>query len=156
MRAVIQRVSKASVEVCESESSVRLTGKIDAGLMVLLGVENDDTVDDVKWLASKIVGLRIFEDSDEKMNLSVVDINGDILVVSQFTLFGNVRKGYRPSFNRSARPEVAIPLYEQFIAELEQLTNKKVPRGEFGAMMNVSLINDGPVTIIIDSHKKDL
>ncbi|MBO5255397.1 MAG: D-tyrosyl-tRNA(Tyr) deacylase, partial [Opitutales bacterium] len=126
------------------------------GLMVLLGVEDGDAIEDAKWLASKIVGLRIFEDADEKMNLSVVDVDGEVLVVSQFTLFGNVRKGYRPSFNRSARPDVAISLYEAFIAEIENITNKKVSHGEFGAMMSVSLINDGPVTIIIDSRDKNL
>ncbi len=155
MRAVIQRVSKASVEVCK-DTSKRITGEINKGLMVLLGVENGDTLDDAKWLASKIVGLRIFEDDAEKMNLSVQDVNGDVLVVSQFTLYGNVRKGYRPSFNRSARPEIAIPLYEAFMAEIELLTNKKVPCGVFGAMMNVSLVNDGPVTIIIDTHNKEM
>ena len=155
MRAVIQRVSQASVDIHENEL-LRRSGQIRAGLMVLLGVENGDTIEDAKWLASKIVGLRIFEDADEKMNLSVVDIDGDILVVSQFTLFGNVRKGYRPSFNRSARPDVAVPLYEAFMAEIENMTNKKVPHGEFGAMMSVSLINDGPVTIIIDSRDKNL
>ena len=155
MRAVVQRVSKASVEVIEN-SSAEVVGEINKGLMVLLGVENGDTIDDAKWLASKIVGLRIFEDDAEKMNLSVQDVDGDVLVVSQFTLYGNVRKGYRPSFNRSARPETAIPLYEAFMAEIELLMNKKVPHGEFGAMMNVNLVNDGPVTIIIDTRNKDI
>jgi len=155
MRAVIQRVRSAAVDILDATSQYR-SGEIGAGVMVLLAVENGDTVDDAQWLAAKIAALRIFEDSDEKMNLSLKDVDGQALVVSQFTLYGNTRKGSRPSFNRSAKPDISIPLYEKFCELLEAQLCKKVPRGVFGAMMNVSLINDGPVTIIIDSKNKDL
>lgn len=153
MRALIQRVSQAHVKICQSDF---IKGKISRGLLVLVAVEDADTPDDAQWLAAKICGLRIFEDSEGKMNLSVVDIGGEILVVSQFTLYGNVRKGFRPSFNRSAHPDISLPLYEKFVAFLESKLAKKVPTGEFGAMMEVGILNDGPVTIIIDTKNKDL
>ena len=149
MRALIQRVSHASVTIEE-----RVTGKIGRGLLVLLGVEHEDGPDDGAWLASKIAQMRIFSDSEGKMNLSVQEIRGDILVVSQFTLHASTKKGNRPSFIRAARPEVAIPLYEGFIKELEALTGQPVEQGIFGADMAVNLLNDGPVTIIIDSKNK--
>lgn len=150
MRAVIQRVSHAKVEVAE-----RTTGAIEKGLMVLLGVTHEDTQADIDWLVKKIANLRIFTDEYGKMNLSVKDVNGDILVVSQFTLYGNAKKGNRPSYIRSAPPEVSIPLYEQFLKTLDQAFEGKVATGEFGAKMAVSLLNDGPVTIIIDSKQPE-
>ena len=134
----------------------RLFLKIGAGLLVLAAVENGDTETDALWLASKIAGLRVFEDSDGKMNLSVLDTKGEVLVVSQFTLFGNVRKGFRPSFNRSAHPDTAVPLYEFFVKTLSERLGREIPTGEFGAMMEVGLVNDGPITIIIDSRDKDV
>ena len=140
MRAVIQRVKRASVNILPDNYE---KGRIGAGLLVLVAVEDSDNPEDIKWLASKICGLRIFEDGEGKMNLSVLDVGGEILTVSQFTLYGNVRKGFRPSFNRSARAEIAVPIYENFIKTLEEILGKKVPTGEFGAMMDVSLINDG-------------
>ena len=156
MRAVIQRVKSASVDIAEDGKILRRSGEIGVGLLVLLGVENGDTQDDAKWLANKIAQLRIFEDGEGKMNLSLKDCGGEVLLVSQFTLYGNVRKGSRPSFNRSAPPTVSVPLYEKFGELLESEIGKKVPRGVFGAMMDVSLVNDGPVTIIIDSKNKDI
>lgn len=156
MRAVIQRVKSASVDIAEDGKILRRSGEIGVGLLVLLSVENGDTQDDAKWLANKIAQLRIFEDGEGKMNLSLKDCGGEVLLVSQFTLYGNVRKGSRPSFNRSAPPAVSVPLYEKFGELLESEIGKKVPRGVFGAMMDVSLVNDGPVTIIIDSKNKDI
>lgn len=153
MRAVVQRVKNASVRICQPDC---VKGKIGAGLLVLAAVENGDTEADALWLASKIAGLRVFEDSDGKMNLSVLDTKGEVLVVSQFTLFGNVRKGFRPSFNRSAHPDTAVPLYEFFVKTLSERLGRKIPTGEFGAMMEVGLVNDGPITIIIDSRDKDV
>lgn len=153
MRAVIQRVKGASVNILPDNYE---KGRIGAGLLVLVAVEDSDTAEDIRWLASKICGLRIFEDGDGKMNLSVLDVGGEILTVSQFTLYGNVRKGFRPSFNRSARAEIAVPVYENFVKSLEEILGKKVPTGEFGTMMDVSLINDGPVTIIIDTKLRNL
>ena len=153
MRAVIQRVKRASVNILPDNYE---KGRIGAGLLVLVAVEDSDNPEDIKWLASKICGLRIFEDGEGKMNLSVLDVGGEILTVSQFTLYGNVRKGFRPSFNRSARAEIAVPIYENFIKTIEEILGKKVPTGEFGAMMDVSLINDGPVTIIIDTKQRNL
>ena len=150
MRVVIQRVSKASVEI---EGGI--AGKIGQGLMLLLGIEEADTFDEIEWLCSKIVKLRIFNDSHGKMNLSISDILGDILLISQFTLYASTKKGNRPSYIKAAKPEVAIPLYEGFMMELEKQLGKKVQQGEFGAMMKVSLINDGPVTIIIDTKNKE-
>ncbi len=156
MRAVIQRVKKAFVDILDDGDTPYRSGEIANGLLVLLAVECGDTKEDAQWLVTKISQLRIFEDADEKMNLSLLDSKGDLLLVSQFTLFGNVKKGNRPSFNRSARPEEAIPLYEYFAEIMEEKIGKKVPRGKFGAMMEVGLINDGPVTIILDSHNKEL
>lgn len=150
MRAVIQRVKSAAVDIVDIPSPYR-SGEIGSGLLVLVAVENSDSDADAKWLASKTAALRIFEDSAGKMNLSLKDVGADALVVSQFTLYGDVRKGNRPSFNRSAHPEISVPLYEKFCEYLELELGKKIQRGVFGAMMNVSLVNDGPVTIIIDS-----
>lgn len=150
MRAVIQRVKSAAVDIVDIPSPYR-SGEIGSGLLVLVAVENSDSDADAKWLASKTAALRIFEDSAGKMNLSLKDVGADALVVSQFTLYGNVRKGNRPSFNRSAHPEISVPLYEKFCEYLELELGKKIQRGVFGAMMDVSLVNDGPVTIIIDS-----
>ena len=124
-------------------------------MLVLLGIEENDTEKDIEWLVKKIIQLRIFSDADDKMNLSVQDINGDILVISQFTLFASTKKGNRPSFLRSAKPDIAIPLYEQFIGETEKQFGKKIFTGEFGADMKVELLNDGPVTIIIDSRNME-
>ena len=150
MRVVIQRVLNASV-VIEQKTHANI-GK---GLMILLGVEENDSIEDITWLTQKIAQLRIFEDENGLMNISVQDIDGEILVVSQFTLFASTKKGNRPSFIRSAKPDIAIPLYEQFVANLSQLINKPVATGVFGADMQVQLINDGPVTIVIDSKAKE-
>ena len=150
MRAVIQRVSIASVTI-----DGNIKSEIKAGLLVLLGIEENDTEKDIEWLVKKIIQLRIFSDADDKINLSVQDINGDILVISQFTLFASTKKGNRPSFLRSAKPDIAIPLYEQFIGETEKQFGKKIFTGEFGADMKVELLNDGPVTIIIDSRNME-
>lgn len=148
MKAVIQRVSKAEVRV---EGSA--TGKISKGLLILLGIHVSDTEQDVEWMVKKIVNLRIFQDNEEKMNLSILDINGEILVVSQFTLYGDAQKGNRPSFIESAKPEISEPLYESFCYKMSELLGKQVQKGIFGAMMEVDLINDGPVTIILESKK---
>jgi len=150
MRLVVQRVSNASVEI----NSV-IHEKIDFGLLILLGIEEVDTIEDIEWLCGKISRLRIFDDNNGVMNLSVTDVNGEILVVSQFTLHASIKKGNRPSYIRAAQPNFAIPLYEKFIETLENYTNSKVKSGVFGAMMNVSLINNGPVTIIIDTKNKE-
>ena len=147
MRAVVQRVTRAKVTVADE-----VTGEIEKGLVVLLGVARDDTKADVEYLASKIAALRIFEDADDKMNLSVREVNGGLLVVSQFTLYGDVRRGLRPSWIEAAAPEVAEPFYELFIAESRKIVDK-VESGRFGAMMLVELVNDGPVTILLDSRK---
>ena len=147
MRAVIQRVSFASVKVDD-----KTIGQIGPGLLVLLGIEADDTNADVSWLANKICGLRIFSDNEGKMNLDLNDVNGELLIVSQFT---STKKGTRPSFIKAARPDHAIPLYENFISECSQLSTSKVQTGEFGAMMDVELLNDGPVTVIIDTKNKE-
>jgi D-tyrosyl-tRNA(Tyr) deacylase len=150
VRAVIQRVSEASV-VVEDEK----VANIQQGLLVLLGIEIEDTKEDANWLANKISALRIFSDSEGKMNNSILDVDGDVIVVSQFTLHAKTKKGNRPSYIKSARPEHAIPLYDQFKKELSEVIGKQVQSGEFGADMKVSLVNDGPVTIIIDSKNKD-
>lgn len=150
MRLVLQRVSSASVTVDDA-----ITGQIGLGLLILAGIEHDDTADDLAWLVSKVTQMRIFADAEGKMNLSVKDSGGDLLVVSQFTLHASTKKGNRPSFIRAARPETAIPLYEQFLALLEAEMGKPVARGIFGADMQVALINDGPVTICIDSRAKE-
>ena len=150
MRAVIQRVSKAKVRI-----DGEVSGAIDRGLMILLGVEQDDSSEDATWLARKTSELRIFSDADGLMNLSLTDVRGNALVVSQFTLHAKYKKGKRPSFTRAARPEQAIPLYEQFIVELEQYIEQKVETGKFGADMQIELINDGPVTLILDTKNKE-
>ena len=150
MRLVIQRVSEASVTI---EKAV--VGRIGPGLMILCGIEQEDTTEDVAWLVSKVTQMRIFSDAEGKMNLSVKDISGGLLVVSQFTLHASTRKGNRPSFTRAARPEQAIPMYEQFMSALEADTGRKVECGVFGADMQVALINDGPVTIVIDSRARE-
>ena len=150
MRGVIQRVSRASVCIKDI-----MTGEIGKGLLVLVGIEESDTMEDIQWLSSKIVRLRIFDDENGVMNLPVTDISGDILVVSQFTLHASTKKGNRPSYIRAAKPEIAIPLYELFLAQLEDDLGKPVQKGEFGAMMQVSLINDGPVTILFDTKNKE-
>ena len=149
MRAVIQRVSEASV-IIENE----IISRIEIGLVILLGIEIDDNTEDVKWLANKTSQLRIFSDIEGKMNNSILDVNGSVIVVSQFTLHAKTKKGNRPSYIKASRPEQAIPLYELFKEELSQLIGKKVQSGVFGANMQVSLINDGPVTIIIDTKNK--
>lgn len=150
MRAVIQRVSEARVAI---GGAVR--GQIGRGLLVLVAVEDADTDADIEWLSGKIARLRVFNDAEGVMNLSVREMGGEVLVVSQFTLFASTRKGNRPSYVRSAKPEVAIPLYEKFIARLAQDLGQPVQTGEFGAMMAVSLVNEGPVTIIVDSKLKE-
>ncbi len=150
MRVVIQKVKKASVKV-EGE----IISSVEKGLLILLGIEDADTEEDIEWLVKKIVQLRIFNDENNVMNLSVQNVAGDILVVSQFTLFANTKKGNRPSYIRSSKPEFAIPMYENFIRKMEEALDKKVGAGIFGAMMEVALINDGPVTIIMDSKQKE-
>jgi D-aminoacyl-tRNA deacylase len=150
MRAVIQRVTKASVVI-----SGITKGAIQHGLLVLLAVEDSDTEEDIQWLSGKIVRLRIFNDENGLMNRSVQEISGDVLLVSQFTLFASTKKGNRPSYTRSARPEIAIPLYEKFVAQMTLDLGKPVQTGEFGADMKVSLLNDGPVTVIIDTKNRE-
>jgi D-tyrosyl-tRNA(Tyr) deacylase len=149
MIAVIQRVSSSSVEIDNSIKS-----KIHRGLLVLLGVEEADSHGDIDWLSSKIVNLRIFNDDQGVMNRSVKDINGEIIVVSQFTLHASTKKGNRPSYIKAAKPEISIPLYEKFVTSLEQVLERQVQTGDFGADMKVHLVNDGPVTIIIDTKNK--
>ncbi len=150
MRAVIQRVSEASVTVDNN-----ITGSIKDGLLVLLGIEDADTAEDIEWLSGKIVNLRIFNDDNGVMNISLKDINGDILLVSQFTLHASTKKGNRPSYIRASKPGVAVPLYEQMIKQLEKDLGKIIETGIFGADMKVRLLNDGPVTIIIDTKNKE-
>jgi D-tyrosyl-tRNA(Tyr) deacylase len=150
MRAVIQRVRKASVTIDNVIKS-----EIGPGLLVLAGIENADDINDADWLAGKILQLRIFDDNNGVMNLSVQDAGGSIMVISQFTLHAKTKRGNRPSYIRAAGHEIAVPLYESFIARLRALSGKEIATGEFGAMMDVSLINDGPVTIIIDTKEKE-
>jgi D-tyrosyl-tRNA(Tyr) deacylase len=150
MRAVIQKVSEANVTI-----DGRLQSRISNGLLVLLGIEESDSKEDIKWLSSKIVQLRIFDDENGVMNISVHQAGGDILLVSQFTLHASTKKGNRPSYIRAAKPAVAQPLYEEMIKELETNLGKKIETGTFQAMMKVSLVNDGPTTIIIDSKMKE-
>jgi len=150
MRTVIQKVTQASV-VIENQ----IVASINKGLLVLVGIEDTDNNDDIVWLSAKIVNLRVFEDDKGVMNLSVKDVDGQVLIVSQFTLHAATKKGNRPSYIRAARPEVAIPIYEAFIKQVETLLGKKVPTGQFGAMMQVNLSNDGPVTILIDTKNKE-
>jgi D-tyrosyl-tRNA(Tyr) deacylase len=149
MRALIQRVSEASVTI-EGE----IKSAIGSGMLVLLGIEAEDNLEDIEWLCKKIVQLRIFGDEEGKMNLSVLDIGGELLVISQFTLHASTKKGNRPSYIKAARPEIAIPLYEQFLKQLSFNLGKTVGSGEFGADMKVRLLNDGPVTIWIDSKDR--
>lgn len=150
MRVVVQRVASAQVTV-----QGRITGEIGRGLLVLQGISPDDTTADGEWLARKLAQLRLFEDADGKMNLSVTDVAGGVLLVSQFTLFASTAKGTRPSFNAAARPEIARPLYEHFQQQLAASIGRSIATGEFGAMMQVSLVNDGPVTLVIDSKLRE-
>ncbi len=150
MKAVLQRVSSASVTV-----DAQIISTINNGLLVLVGIEDADTNEDIEWLSNKIVNLRIFDDENKVPNLSVKDINGEILLVSQFTLQASTKKGNRPSYIKAAKPAIAIPLYEKFINQLEIDLAKKIATGIFGADMKVNLVNDGPVTIIIDTKSKD-
>ncbi len=150
MRAIIQRVSKASVTINENEKR-----SIDKGLVVFIGIEDSDEQEDVEWLSRKIANMRIFDDEDGKMNWSVRDINGEILIVSQFTLHASIKKGNRPSYFRAASPDIAEPLYEQFVAQMEKDLEDEVKEGKFGATMDVSLTNKGPVTIIADTKHKE-
>jgi len=150
MRAVIQRVKRASVTI----SNV-LKSEIETGLLVLVGIEEEDGIDDVEWLANKIIQLRIFNDQNGIMNLPVLETGGSIMIISQFTLHAKTRKGNRPSYIKAARPEKAIPLYNNFVRKVSELTGKETATGEFGAMMDISLVNDGPVTIIIDTKEKE-
>ncbi len=150
MRAVIQRVSEAS---CKVDSAI--TGEIGLGFLVLLGIEGADTEEDVLWLAQKIAGMRVFGDENGLMNKALADVDGNILLISQFTLFAQTKKGNRPSFIKAARPDKAIPLYELMINTLGELTGTKIAAGIFGADMKISLVNDGPVTIIMDTKDKD-
>jgi D-aminoacyl-tRNA deacylase len=149
MIVIIQRVSEASVKI-----EGKIKGEIQAGFLVLLGITHTDTQEDVEWLSKKIVGMRIFSDEERKMNNDISPIGGNILLISQFTLHASTKKGNRPSFIEAARPEIAIPLYEKMILQLEKDLGKTIQTGEFGADMKVSLINDGPVTIILDSKNK--
>ena len=150
MKAVIQRVSEASVTIDNEK-----VANIDTGLLILVGIEDADTFEDINWLTSKIAQLRIFNDENHVMNKSVKDVDGDVIVVSQFTLHASTKKGNRPSYIKASKPNIAIPLYEAFVESMEKAIGKKVQTGEFGADMKVSLINDGPVTIIIDTKNKE-
>ena len=150
MRIVIQRVSEASVTI-----DSKIVAQINQGLLVLVGIEEADTIEDTNWLVSKIVNLRIFADENEIMNLSVKDIEGEIIVVSQFTLHALTKKGNRPSYIKAAKPDIAIPMYEKFVQQLESELGATIQTGQFGADMKVALINDGPVTISIDSKNRE-
>lgn len=149
MKVVIQRVSEASVVIDNTT-----VASIKKGLLVLLGIVNEDTQDDIEWLCNKIVNLRIFPDENDVMNTSLLDADGDVIVVSQFTLHASTKKGNRPSYIKAAKPDVAIPIYKEFINKLQSVVGKPIQTGEFGADMKVSLTNDGPVTIIIDSKHR--
>jgi len=150
MRVVIQRVKKASVTINEE-----IRSQINRGFLILLGIESDDSTEDIVWLSKKITNLRVFSDENGAMNLSILDVKGEILVVSQFTLHASTKKGNRPSFIKAARPEIAIPLYEKFIEQLKQDCQCPIATGSFGAMMDVALVNDGPVTIIMDTKNRE-
>lgn len=150
MKAVIQRVSSSSVTI-----DSKIVAQIQNGLLILIGIEDSDNQEDINWLTSKIANLRIFPDENNVMNLSVKECNGDIIIVSQFTLHALTKKGNRPSYIKASKPEIAIPLYEKFIAQMEFETSKKVQAGQFGADMKVALVNDGPVTIIIDTKNRE-
>ncbi len=149
MKVVIQRVSRAKVSVKDSETQI-----IGKGMLILLGIESADTSDDIEWLCGKISRLRIFPDNDGVMNINIIESGGEAMVVSQFTLHASTKKGNRPSYIKAANPEIAIPLYKSFIKRLQEILNKEVKSGEFGAMMDVELVNEGPVTIIIDTKNK--
>lgn len=150
MRVIIQRVGEASVEI-----EKKIKGSIKKGFLILLGIEGEDQEEDVVWLCRKIVGMRIFSDQEGAMNLSLKDIDGEVLLISQFTLHASTKKGNRPSFMKAAKPAIAEPLYEQFIQELRNQMGKSIETGTFGAVMKVSLVNDGPVTIFIDSKERE-
>lgn len=150
MRAVIQRVTEASVKIGET-----IKGQIGNGILVLLGIEDADGPEDIEWLSGKISRLRIFDDEDGVMNKSVTDVDGGVMIISQFTLHASTKKGNRPSYIKASKPDTAIPLYEKFIRQLHSDTGKKPATGEFGAYMKVSLVNDGPVTIIIDTKNRE-
>jgi D-tyrosyl-tRNA(Tyr) deacylase len=150
MKAVIQRVSESSVTI-----NAKIVAQIQKGLLVLIGFEDSDTQEDINWLTSKIANLRIFADENQVMNVSLKDIDGDLIIVSQFTLHASTKKGNRPSYIKAAKPEIAIPLYEAFIVQMETELGKKVQTGQFGADMKVALVNDGPVTIVIDTKNKE-
>jgi len=150
MKSIIQRVSQASVTIDGNKVS-----EIAKGLLVLVGIEDEDTQEDIAWLSGKIANLRIFGDENDVMNLSVKDVDGDIIVVSQFTLHASTKKGNRPSYSKASKPEIAIPLYEKFVSQMLIDLGKKIQTGEFGADMKVSLLNDGPVTIVIDSKNRE-
>ncbi|MCR5822091.1 MAG: D-tyrosyl-tRNA(Tyr) deacylase [Bacteroidales bacterium] len=150
MRIVVQRVTEAQVSIAGEVRS-----RIGLGLLILVGVCDEDTDEDIDYLCRKVVALRVFDDADGVMNLPVTDIDGNLLVVSQFTLMASTRKGNRPSYIRASKPDFAVPMYERFVAKLQELTGREVQTGVFGADMQVSLVNDGPVTIIIDSHQRD-
>ncbi|GAA4208542.1 D-aminoacyl-tRNA deacylase [Pedobacter jeongneungensis] len=150
MRAVLQRVTQAS---CTIDGEI--TGAIEGGFLVLLGIEDADTMEDLDWLAQKIIGMRVFGDENGMMNKALADVGGDILLISQFTLFASTKKGNRPGFTRAARSDVAIPLYEKMIEKLSALSGKKIKTGIFGADMKITLLNDGPVTILIDTKDKE-
>ena len=150
MKAVIQRVSQASVSINQDK-----VAQISKGLVVLLGIGNNDTINDIEWLTNKIVNMRLFADHQDIMNLSLNQINGELIVVSQFTLYASTKKGNRPSYIKAAKPDIAIPLYNKFIETIQNITNTKVQTGQFGADMKVDLTNDGPVTIIIDSKNRE-
>jgi D-tyrosyl-tRNA(Tyr) deacylase len=149
LKVVIQRVLESSVTI-----SAEVKEKINQGLLVLLGIESSDDDADITWLVNKILNLRIFNDNNDVMNQSLIDVNGDILLISQFTLHASTKKGNRPSYIQAAKPDIAIPLYERFIRQMQQQLGKEIRTGEFGADMKVSLVNDGPVTIIIDTKDK--
>jgi D-tyrosyl-tRNA(Tyr) deacylase len=150
MKIVIQRVSEASVTI-----GGKVNGAIGKGLMILVGIENEDNEEDIQWLCQKIVQLRIFNDENGVMNLSLLDVDGDILLISQFTLHASTKKGNRPSYIKAAKPEISIPIYEKMILKLTEFTNKRIQTGIFGEDMKVALVNDGPVTILIDSKNKE-
>lgn len=150
MRVVIQRVSEASVTINNQK-----VASIKTGLLLLLGIIDDDSQEDIDWLCKKVVNLRVFPDNNDVMNNSLLDVDGDVIVVSQFTLYASTRKGNRPSYIKAAKPDIAIPLYEKFVQKLQSEIGKPIQTGEFGADMKVGLINDGPVTIIIDSKNKE-
>ena len=150
MRVVIQRVTKASVTINGS-----VNGAIQKGLLVFVGIEEEDNMEDISWLSNKIINLRIFDDDQGVMNLSLKEIGGDILLISQFTLHATTKKGNRPGYSKAARPELAIPLYQAFIKQLQNDLEKEIATGEFGADMKVDLLNDGPVTIVIDTKNKE-